>query len=104
VIGTRHWRQRLTIVTIAAVTVAIGLLPMPGEYYALLRIFLCGVAVYFLVQPAGVPDAAKWVLVALAILHNPIAPLELGSDSLAVVNIGTVIVFWLINRRLQRGR
>ena len=104
-IGTRHWRQRLTVVAIAAIAVALGLLPMPGEYYALVRIFLCGVALYFLVQPAGVPDAAKWVLVALAVLHNPIAPLELGAGSAwAIVNVATVAVYWMINRRLQRGR
>ena len=96
-------RHRLTVVTIAAIAVAAGLLPLPGEYYALLRIFLCGVCVYFLVQPAGVPDVAKWLLVALAILHNPIAPIELGAGLVwLIVNAGTVAFFWILNRRLER--
>ena len=96
-------RQRLTVVTIAAVAVAAGLLPMPGEYYALLRIFLCGASVYFLVQP-GVPDVAKWLLVALAILHNPIAPIGLGTGLVwLAVNAGTVAVFWILDRRVARA-
>ena len=96
-------RQRLTVVTIAAIAVGVSLLPMPGEYYALLRIFLSGVCVYFLVQPAGVPDLAKWLLVALAILHNPIAPIELGTGlARIVVDAGTVAFFWILNRRLER--
>jgi hypothetical protein len=95
-------RQRLTVVTIAAVAVAAGLLPMPGEYYALLRIFLCGVCVYFLVQP-GVPDVSKWLLVALAILHNPIAPIGLGAGPAWVaVNAATVAFFWILDRRAAR--
>ena len=95
-------RQRLTVVTIAAIAVAVGLLPMPGEYYGLLRIFLCGLSVYFLVQP-GVPDVAKWLLVGVAVLHNPIAPVELGTGAVwAAVNLGTVGFFWLLNRRVAR--
>jgi hypothetical protein len=97
-------RQRLTVVTVAAIAVGIGVLPMPVEYYALLRIFLCGVCVYFLVQPAGVPDAAKWLLVALAILHNPIAPIGLGTGLVwLAVNAGTVTVFWILDRRVARA-
>ena len=77
---------------------------MPGEYYGLLRIFLCGLSLYFLVQPAGVPDVAKWLLVAVAVLHNPIAPIELGTGALwAVVNVGTVGFFWIVSRRMARA-
>jgi hypothetical protein len=35
------------VVAIAAIAVAIGLLPMPYGYYMLLRLFLCGVSLYF---------------------------------------------------------
>ena len=76
---------------------------MPDEYYALLRIFLCGVSLYYVSQPTGVSDAEKWVLVALAILHNPIVPIGLGDKRIwAVVNIGTVAYFWVLNRRAMR--
>jgi hypothetical protein len=71
-----------SVVTIAAVAVAIGLLPLPYEYYGLLRLFLCGVSLYFLSRPSGVRDMEKWVLVGLVVLYNPPVPIELGSKLL----------------------
>ena len=90
------------LITIAAVAVALGLLPMPYGYYMLLRLFLCGVSLYFLTRPRGVRDAEKWVLGGLAVLHNPIAPVALGSKLLwSVVNIATVVFFWRLDRRTR---
>lgn len=89
------------VVTIAALAVAIGLLPLPYGYYVLLRLFLCGVCLYFLTQPHGVRDVEKWVLAGLVVLYNPIAPIELGSKPLwSIVNIATVVWFWFLNRRI----
>lgn len=89
------WRR-----DIAGVAVAIGLLPLPYGYYMLLRLFLCVLCIYFLSTVSGVRDGEKWVLVGLAVLHNPIVPVELGSKQLwSVINIGTVIWFWVLNRR-----
>jgi len=59
---TRWNRRTPGLITIAAIAVGIGLLPMPYDYYMLLRLFLCGVSVYFLTRPRGVRDAEKWVL------------------------------------------
>ena len=100
-----RWNHRSPgLITIAAVAVAIGLLPLPYEYYVLLRFFMCGVSVYFLTQPRGVRDVEKWVLVGLAVLHNPIAPVPLGSKSLwSIVNIATVAWFWQLDRRTRPG-
>src|SRR5687767_726744 len=69
------------VVTIAALAVAIGLLPLPYGYYLLLRLFLCGVCLYFLTRPHGVRDVEKWVLAGLVVLYNPIAPIELGQQT-----------------------
>jgi hypothetical protein len=89
-------------ITIAAVAVAIGLLPLPSGYYMLLRFFLCGVSLYFLTRPTGLRDAEKWVLAGLVVLYNPIVPIELGSTPLwSVVTVGTVVWFWRLNRRPQ---
>jgi hypothetical protein len=98
---TLRWnRDPPGLITIAAVAVAIALLPLPGEYYVLLRLFLCGVSAYFLTRPRGVRDAEKWVLVGLIVLHNPIAPLGVGSKLLwSVINIATVAWFWRLSRR-----
>jgi hypothetical protein len=95
-------RPRPGVVTIAAVAVVIGLLPLPYDYYLLLRLFLCVLCIYFLSSVRGVRDAEKWVLVGLAVLHNPIAPVEFGSKPLwSVINIATVAWFWMLDRRAK---
>ena len=74
--------------------------PLPGEYYALVRIFFCGLSLYYLSQPVGIPEGAKLLLVALAVLHNPIVPIELGNGIVwAAVNTATVGIFWIMSRR-----
>jgi hypothetical protein len=94
-----RWLRSLDVVAIAAIAVAIGLLPMPYDYYALLRIFLCGLCLYLLTRP-GVRDPEKWILGGLAVLYNPIAPIGLGSRLVfSVVNIATVAWFWTLKRR-----
>jgi hypothetical protein len=36
------------------------------------------------------------------VLHNPIAPVELGSKPLwSIINIGTVLWFWMLDRRAR---
>jgi hypothetical protein len=93
-------RRSPGVVTIAAIVVAIGLLPLPYGYYMLLRLFLCGVSLYFLTRPSGLRDAEKWVLAGLAVLYNPIVPIELGSRPLwSIVNIATVVWFWRLSKR-----
>jgi hypothetical protein len=93
-------RPRPGVVTIAAIAVGVGLLPLPYGYYMLLRVFLCVLCVYFLSSVRGVRDGEKWVLAGLAVLHNPIAPVELGSRPLwSIINIATVGWFWILDRR-----
>jgi Family of unknown function (DUF6804) len=96
-----RWNRRSpAFITIAALAVAIGLLPLPDGYYVLLRLFLCGVSFYFLARPRDVRDAEKWVLVGLIVLYNPLAPIELPSKLLwSLINIATVIWFWMLSRR-----
>jgi hypothetical protein len=93
-------RRSPGVVTIAAIAVAIGLLPLPYGYYMLLRLFLCGVCLYYVTSVVRVRDAEKWVLAGLAVLYNPIVPVELGSKPLwSIVNIGTVVWFYVLSRR-----
>ena len=96
-----RWNHRSPgLITIAAIVVAVGLLPMPYGYYMLLRFFFCGVCLYYLSGVRGVRDAEKWVLVGLAVLYNPLVPVELGSKPIwSIVNIGTVVWFWVLSRR-----
>jgi uncharacterized protein DUF6804 len=88
------------IVTIAWVAVAIGLLPMPYGYYMLLRLFFCGVSLFFLTRETGVREVEKWILVGLAVLYNPLVPVELGNKALwTIVNVATVVYFRVLSRR-----
>jgi hypothetical protein len=88
------------VVKIAAVAVAIGLLPLPYGYYMLLRIFLCVLCIYYLSSVPRVRDGEKWVLAGLAVLFNPIAPIELGNKLLwSIINMGTVVWFYMLSRR-----
>jgi hypothetical protein len=96
-----RWRRRPPrVVTIAWIAVAIGLLPMPYGYYALLRLFFCGVSLYYLTRQSGVREVEKWILVGLAVLYNPLVPVELGNKTVwTIVNVATVIYFQVLSRR-----
>lgn len=95
-----RWRHRRPgVITIAWLAVGLGLLPMPGEYYVLVRIFFCGLSIYFLARPAGVRDAEKWVLAGLAVLYNPLVPIEIGRGAWAAASLATVAYFHVLNRR-----
>ena len=97
-------RPRPGVITIAAIAVAIGLLPLPYAYYMLLRVFLCVLSIYFISSVRGVRDGEKWVLVGLAVLFNPIAPVELGSKPVwSIMNIATVVWLWMLHRRATGG-
>ena len=98
-------RRAPGVITIASAAVALGLLPLPYGYYMLLRLFLCILCIYFLSTVAGVRDGEKWVLVGLALLYNPIVPVELGSKPLwSIINVGTVAWFWMLRRRTASVR
>lgn len=88
------------ILTIAGVAVALGFLPLPAGYYLLVRLLLCGLSIYFLSSVARVRDAEKWVLTGLAILYNPVVPVEVGSRLLwSIISVATLIWFWRLARR-----
>lgn len=101
-----RWRYRRPgVITIAWLAVALGLLPMPGEYYMLARVFFCGLSIYFLTKPAGVRNVEKWVLAGLAVLYNPLVPIEVGSRAVwNVLSVATVVYFQMLNRRAAGSR
>ncbi len=78
---------------------------MPSGYYMLVRLFFCGVSLFYLTRPAGVRDVERWVLVGLAVLYNPLVPVELGDRTLwAIVNVATVAYFQVLSRRATGAR
>ena len=73
-----------------------ALFPWPYGYYNLLRFCVCGAAAFLAYQQWTHDDAAsKWVviLVAIALLYNPLLPIHLTREIWTVLNIGTSLVF-----------
>ena len=100
--GMLRFLRSLDVLSIAAIAVAIGLLPLPSEYYALLRLFLCGLCVYFLAAVPRVRDGEKWVLTGLVILYNPVFPVALDSRLIwSIVSIATLVWLWSLSRRAR---
>ncbi len=97
------WRKP-GLITVVSTAVAVGLLPLPDDYYWVLRFLVSGVSIYYLSSLPRVREGEKWVLTGLAALHNPIVPVELGSRPLwNLVNVGTVVFFWVLHRRATRA-
>ena len=45
-------------------------------------------------------EVEKWILVGLAVLYNPLVPVELGNKTLwTIVNVATVVYFWVLSKR-----
>lgn len=64
---------------IATIAVIIGFADLPYGYYMLLRLFLCGVSLFFLVGANLVlEDWHRWTLSGFAVLYNPILPIRIG--------------------------
>ena len=94
--------RRPGVIAISWIAVAIGLLPMPSGYYLLVRLFFCGVSLFYLTRPRGVSDTEKWVLAGLAVLYNPLVPVEIGSKALwTIVTVATVVYFQILSRRAR---
>lgn len=88
----------------ATVAVLIGFADLPYGYYMLLRLFLCGVSLFFLLgAKLSLEDWARWVLGGLAVLYNPVLPIRLREKGLwEVLNIATVVLFWALSAREKR--
>ncbi len=90
---------------VGTVGVLIGLGAMPYGYYLLLRLVLCGIALYLLFG-AGLRliDWQRWTLGAVAVLYNPLLPIRLGDKGLwTIVNVATLVLFGVVSfSRAQR--
>jgi hypothetical protein len=76
--------------------VGLALLPFPYSFYILLRIlFFSSMIYYAIIIYKGDIDIKIVVLVAFAILYNPVIAVHLGSKLLwLVINIATLIFMY----------
>lgn len=78
--------------TVALVGLLIlGLLEMPYGYYQFLRLAICGVTLYSLYasKPLQENGLLKWLIIAVAVIYNPILPLHLPKETWMLINVGT---------------
>ena len=92
--------RRFWIPLAATLMSLVALGRMPYGYYMLLRVSLCVVCVYYLVQTRPeLSSGHRVALGGLAVLYNPVLPVHLASKPLwSLVNLGTVIYFWVLAR------
>ena len=81
----------------AAVLLLASILPWPYGFYMLLKIAIMIIAIYYtwVINKLRIKKDAKfWILIAIAILYNPIIPIHLYSRALWVfVDIAAAIFF-----------
>ena len=93
-----------SVVCTAAVVVGFG--DWTYGYYRLLRLLLCGVSLFLLTgDKSRLQDWHRWLLIGLAVLYNPVIPVELRDRGLwSAVNVATLVVFWIVSLREVRPR
>jgi hypothetical protein len=83
-------------VNIGALLIAI--LPLPYAFYPVLRVLVCGSALYFLFQMHSnqILKTDGWIIlfVGMAILYNPIFPVYLPKTMWVVINLVTAYIFY----------
>jgi len=67
---------------------AVAVLPMPYDYYQILRVVVCIGVVYLLVKNwSSLEVLAKVLFIAVAITFNPIAPIYLSKGTWTVIDL-----------------
>ncbi len=77
----------------------------PYGFYTLLRLVICGSAVYLAVQfKSRSDDSLTWVMVGVALLFNPFVPITFARDIWVILDAAAAVVFGLAVRRSGTGR
>jgi len=82
----------------------LAVLPMPSKYYLLLRIVICGAALYcYFDNQEEYKQMAKVGFILIAIIFNPIMPFYLNKISWVAIDIGTGLLFLWLNSPKSRN-
>ena len=77
----------------------------PYGFYTLLRLVVCGSAVYLAVQFNSRSDGVWiWVMAGVALLFNPVVPVGLTRDTWVLLDVATAVVFGFAGRKLGPRR
>jgi len=89
--------------TMSSICILIGLLPMPYEFYMVLRFILC-VSIYLFIRQSVKIKGLIWtkILAVLMVLYNPIIVVHLGFKLYWVfINICTFYLLYRARLRLE---
>lgn len=89
---------------VAIASLALGIPPIwPYGYYVLLRLIVCGVAVYGAMQANSQQRMGwVWTLGATAVLFNPLIPVHLMKDTWVFIDLITAILLGVAMSVLRR--
>ena len=90
------------LLLIPIVVLLIGLLPITGDYYVLLRIVVCLFGVVAFTALPQDYSKEKVVFLVIAIIYNPIFPIYFGSKIIWIpINLVTIWFFWRLRAELK---
>jgi small basic protein len=85
------------LVTLATISVAVAILPLPYGFYMLLRVIICLTAVMGFIRAREEQRTTwLWIYVVIAVLYNPVLPAHLILKPLwFVANLVTIVLLWV---------
>ena len=90
-------RPQLIPSIIAAIMLILALAPWPYSYYKLLRIVICCVGVYMAFMAYGWQKLwASWLFGLIAVLFNPLIPINLPRELWQPVDLVSAVLFFSI--------
>lgn len=93
-----QWLARIPAAQLVAIAMlGWALVPTnPYGYYILLRFVICGISAYLAYKAFKLNRVGwGWMLIAVAVLYNPIFRVHLNREIWSVVNVATIVTFVL---------
>ena len=85
--------NKQTFLIVACILLGLALFPMPYGYYQILRLIICGLSVWILVDNHNKKINLPIGLFAIAIIYNPIFIIHFEKAIWSILNIVTLIYF-----------
>jgi len=91
-------------VRVAIVMLLLAIPPMwPYGYYTLLRLVVCGVSIYVVLQAKKSKDYSwMWGMGFIALLFNPLIPIHLNKGLWAVIDLGVAAIFAILLSKFKK--
>jgi len=87
---------------VAAALIGLAILPLPYGYYTFLRLAVTGISAYLAYLQKENKDKSFYLLIAIAILFNPLIPIHLPREVWIPIDIILAIYFFIIGRNLNK--